>query len=733
MEKYLQDYEFLKELDMSHILDVLAKITILDMNEKPIAEIQGRSLGGQVNITNSSSVRRTGNISFLPDERYSNLMDVNQLISLNKKIKIEIGYLNNTNRYNKIPTTPSPLPFYKDNFDILEWGQITEDPLSFTSWGNNFLLMEEEEILQYQEEPYYPIFWFPLGIFGITGVSESTSSQGHTYSIDFQDKMAFLNGTCGGTFPAAISFDMDSDKEIKINSATRDSSGQAKYILEETITIERGQVLNISGFADDSFNGTWTIESFFSGGLTGDPLIIQTGGAAVAIPIEPAEAKLILYARKLPIYDIIMQAVSHFGQEQKGNIIIEGVDLRAKNLLKWNGMGSLYITNSVGIYNGAAGVLTTTDPGANAVDSFVSGENIGYEFTNFTFPTDLIVEAGSTVADLLEKIKTTLGNYEYFYGIDGKLYFQEIKNYLNTSLSTKMIKDLAKDDYVVMNSNVYQKETVYNFDNDELIISLNHTPNYNDIKNDFIIWGSRTLPTGEEMPIRYHLAIDSKPVPVEMIGENLEDWRNVLYRQGRAAEPLGLYSNYYYSALKNEWPKLYNPNTHIWEPTALSNPETIDYFLDFIDTETQLNELDIKNIGRRTKVVNNSSVNCLFAPDIPNYIIVKSGDSSSMEEATSKGYRYIIAPEEIYEQLVLGTNYVDAFSIVRELLYQHTQYNSTITLQTLPIYYLDVNRLISIFNQKLNINGKFIINSITLPLSVNETMSINASAALKRI
>lgn len=682
MEKYLQDYEFLKELDMSHILDVLAKITILDMNEKPIAEIQGRTLGGQVNISNSSSVRRTGNISFLPDERYSNLMDVNQLISLNKKIKIEIGYLNNTNKY-------------------LD----------------------------------YPIFWFPLGIFGITGVSESTSSQGHTYSIDFQDKMAFLNGTCGGTFPAAISFDMDNDKEIKISSATRDSSGQAKYILEETITIERGQVLNISGFADDSFNGTWTIESFFSGGLAGDPLIIsQSGEATVTVAIKPAEAKLILYARKLPIYDIIMQAVSHFGQEQKGNIIIEGIDLRAKNLLKWNGTGSLYITDSVGIYTGAAGVLTTTDPGeTNAIDSFVSEENIGYEFTNFTFPTDLIVEAGSTVADLLEKIKTTLGNYEYFYGIDGKLYFQEIKNYLNTSLSTKVIKDLEKDDYVVMNSNVYQKETVYNFDNDELIISLNHTPNYNDIKNDFIIWGSRTLPTGEEMPIRYHLAIDSKPIPIEMIGENLEDWRNVLYRQGKEAEPLGLYSNYYYSALKNEWPKLYDSNTHIWEPTALKNPETIDYFLDFIDTETQLNELDIKNIGRRTKVVNNSSVNCLFAPDMPNYIIVKSGDSSSMEEATSKGYEYIIAPEEIYEQLVLGTNYVDAFSIMRELLYQHTQYNSTITLQTLPIYYLDVNRLISIFNQKLNINGKFIINSITLPLSVNETMSINAVAALKRI
>ena len=34
---------------------------------------------------------------------------------------------------------------------------------------------------------------------------------------------------------------------------------------------------------------------------------------------------------------------------------------------------------------------------------------------------------------LLDNIKNKLGNYEYYYDIDGNFIFQEIKNYLNTS------------------------------------------------------------------------------------------------------------------------------------------------------------------------------------------------------------------------------------------------------------------------------------------------------------
>ena len=38
------------------------------------------------------------------------------------------------------------------------------------------------------------------------------------------------------------------------------------------------------------------------------------------------------------------------------------------------------------------------------------------------------------------------------------------------------------------------------------------------------------------------------------------DFRTQLYMAGVASQPFGIDSNYYYTELKNEWPKLYNRN-----------------------------------------------------------------------------------------------------------------------------------------------------------------------------
>ena len=49
------------------------------------------------------------------------------------------------------------------------------------------------------------------------------------------------------------------------------------------------------------------------------------------------------------------------------------------------------------------------------------------------------------------------------------------------------------------------------FEDGVLITSYANNPQYGMIKNDYVVWGSRELSSGEKLPIRYHLAIDSKP------------------------------------------------------------------------------------------------------------------------------------------------------------------------------------------------------------------------------
>ena len=59
-----------------------------------------------------------------------------------------------------------------------------------------------------------------------------------------------------------------------------------------------------------------------------------------------------------------------------------------------------------------------------------------------------------------------------------------------------------------MTSNSY----VFDFEDSELITSYSNTPQYGAIKNDFVIWGARSMSDGKEFPLRYHLAIDTEPI-----------------------------------------------------------------------------------------------------------------------------------------------------------------------------------------------------------------------------
>jgi hypothetical protein len=59
----------------------------------------------------------------------------------------------------------------------------------------------------------------------------------------------------------------------------------------------------------------------------------------------------------------------------------------------------------------------------NYPNECVYNQDIGYELTDFTYPSDLILDAGDTVTDLLDKIIDALGNYEYFFDINGNFIF----------------------------------------------------------------------------------------------------------------------------------------------------------------------------------------------------------------------------------------------------------------------------------------------------------------------
>ena len=563
----------------------------------------------------------------------SNLEDIDNEISINKKIKVLIGYDN-------------PLKSYKNYGDII---------------------------------------WFPCGLFVLSSANISRSTSGWNISITGKDKMCLLDGTAGGTLPASITFH------------------------ESLVQLDNGDV-------------------------------------EIQYPT---------------IFQIIYEAVNHWGGEAIENIIITDIDEEIKMLVRYMGDKPVYFSND---YQSLSFEAQEDYP-----HMFSYGQDAGYKYTDFTYPGELVLNAGDTVVTLLDKIVSTLGNYEYFYNIDGKFVFQEIKNYLNTG---SPLLELSPEDYVRSYNNA---KFLYSLTDLDTTTAITRNPKYDNVKNDFYVWGKRKTSTGVEVSIRYHLAIDDKPdfdlamqnmwevkdkksnlivrydfntlddysvddYTVTLVGTPCDEWREELYRRALNAQVSNsVYDNYYDSELIAEWRNLYNPMnknwdaTNHWNPDVFNDPGSINFWLDFIDTSSALGKYSIKNIGRRTKVVNNNDIKTVYNSEVPDVVFIEGLDQDLIVKYQGIGQRFFILTNEYYDMFSISTTGTSCFDQIREMMYQNLCYNTTISLTCLPKYYIEPNNIIRVEDKDSNIYGNYQITQYSLPLTYNGTMSITATEVLTRV
>ena len=634
MFEYLNDMDFLAQLDKLHMRVQYAKIILLSFkDEEPIKEIQGSITSGNLSVNGSSAIRRTINLTMLASIDNSNLEDIDNEISINKKIKVLIGYDN-------------PLKSYKNYGDII---------------------------------------WFPCGLFVLSSANISRSTSGWNISITGKDKMCLLDGTAGGTLPASITFH------------------------ESLVQLDNGDV-------------------------------------EIQYPT---------------IFQIIYEAVNHWGGEAIENIIITDIDEEIKMLVRYMGDKPVYFSND---YQSLSFEAQEDYP-----HMFSYGQDAGYKYTDFTYPGELVLNAGDTVVTLLDKIVSTLGNYEYFYNIDGKFVFQEIKNYLNTG--SPLLK-LSPEDYVRSYNNA---KFLYSLTDLDTTTAITRNPKYDNVKNDFYVWGKRKTSTGVEVSIRYHLAIDDKPdidlamqnmwevkdkksnlivrydfntlddysvddYTVTLVGTPCDEWREELYRRALNAQVSNsVYDNYYDSELIAEWRNLYNPMnknwdaTNHWNPDVFNDPGSINFWLDFIDTSSALGKYSIKNIGRRTKVVNNNDIKTVYNSEVPDVVFIEGLDQDLIVKYQGIGQRFFILTNEYYDMFSISTTGTSCFDQIREMMYQNLCYNTTISLTCLPKYYIEPNNIIRVEDKDSNIYGNYQITQYSLPLTYNGTMSITATEVLTRV
>ena len=693
MDKFLLDQRFLDELDNLKIKDQFVRLTILSWEEEPIGEIQGKVTSGSININGSSSLRRTANLTLFAEEKENDLSRIDQELSINKKVKMEIGIRN---------TVP---PYIFSDID---------------DTTNRMVI----KTMNYQDL-YGDIIWFPLGIYIIFDPNISHGTTGVSISVSLKDKMCLLNGDAGGRLPACTEFHKREQEDE---------------------------------------NGLVTIDY---------PVIRQ----------------------------IIQESVHHWGQEDPARIIIDDVDEQIKQVMRWMGTNPLYYWEEFTLSEATnelirVGKYALTPPEQEDIpfQIYEYGDEVGFILTDFIYPGELIGDAGSTVTDVLDKIISVLGNFEYFYDVYGNFHFQEIKNYLNITYTTQLMKDYSVSELTNNNQLIdYDLDLVggkaaYIFAGSKLITSFSNAPKYSNIKNDMVVWGVKKSADGNtEIPIRFHLAIDKKPElqygnKLGTDGSSIQDgeyyyqdhynvewyedefgvkrakvalttpdadtqggevfrtydWREELYMQGIAASSTGSDYSYYFTELVWEWPKIWDFDTHDFKQNIKENPAQVDYFLDIIDPSSDIGQYNVRNIGRRGVVVSEDKINCVFEQIVPDYILINNNLSNEEQQAIRDecdriGQNYNQISEELFNLLSMGGIQNSCYQRICEMLYQYTNMNNTITIQAIPIYYLEPNTRINVQDLASGIIGDFMIQSISLPLTIDGTMSITASKALQKI
>lgn len=194
----------------------------------------------------------------------------------------------------------------------------------------------------------------------------------------------------------------------------------------------------------------------------------------------------------------------------------------------------------------------------------------------------------------------------------------------------------------------------------------------------------------------------------------------------------------YYAELKEEFPKIFDLNTQEYKIDFIKHPNEITYFLDFIDESSELGKYSVNNIGRRSKILdgNQENLNCVFEPYIPEVAYFLPGNSADDEVKallSANGYKWSNIDAGIAKYLATGGVFNSCFEKIKDLLYQYTHINNTISITTLPIYHLEPNTRITVEDGPAGIYGDYIIQSISIPLDISSTMTINAYKALQKI
>ena len=364
-------------------------------------------------------------------------------------------------------------------------------------WGLNTKFKLAVGLKNRIDKRYPDIIWFPQGIYAISSFNTSQSTNSYTVSIQGKDKMCLLNGELGGIVNS-LTWDFGSYDEISADGTLTNK----KYLLKEII------IEAVHEFAKEPYHNiivndldTFGVELMEYRGA--DPMYLLVDQSTLEVKQMTMDGTVSYdYYRREKSSDWIQGSITLATIENSDGVGFDGLPDAAYD----TGTDRLSVeTNHI--------LVSSKNDGTAAVYSVIKasyGATIGYRVTDLTYAGDLIAQVGNPITTaVLDKIKSMLGEFEYFYDLDGRFIFQKKKTYISSSYDGMNENDDGEQWF----SNVAETSAVtYFFEDAQIITAFNNQPQLANLKNDFSVWGVRKSVSGNEIPVHMRYAIDHKPV-----------------------------------------------------------------------------------------------------------------------------------------------------------------------------------------------------------------------------
>lgn len=205
----------------------------------------------------------------------------------------------------------------------------------------------------------------------------------------------------------------------------------------------------------------------------------------------------------------------------------------------------------------------------------------------------------------------------------------------------------------------------------------------------------------------------------------LTSLRSEYNREEEKSETLRVNIEGYEISLENYYGE--NDEHPYWNKSIYEAPEQLNFWFDFLD-DSELTGFNVKAVGSRPKVINDTAVKSIYFRETPNVIFVTKDTGVGLNPA----FKYIQV-NDIEGMFSVSAQGKSAKDRIDELLYNHGYCIENVTINAIPIYYLQPNTRIYLYDEDSKLNGDYIISKITIPLVYNGTMSITATKAAENI